>query len=231
MRCLNRGWLWMITWGFTSLAIGADAPPASSAALSFDPVPARFSVTMNIPGVLTVGARYCDARGKCQMVGEHLGAIPLKGGGAANPEIGCRLNPEHELCVTNRLSVTLLARTPSGSVLARINDQNFAIAGQPWALERADGSAIGGPVMIEVEGELSPLHLELVGITKASRLEQQRAVQLRRKRSIAGVLGARGRRCDELLSVEKTSEGGEFTATCRVRGKQKVYREYVSGLD
>lgn len=186
---------------------------------------------MNIPGVLSVGARYCTQQGKCETVGAQLGAIPLKDGGSAPAEIGCRINPEFEACLANRLPVQLLARTPAGSVIARINDRNYAITGQEWALEKSDASAIGGPIMIEVAGELSPLHYELRGMTKASRLQRAKAIEVKRMRAIAGILGAKGRRCDQLMSVEKTSEGGEYTAKCLVKGKEKIYREYASGIE
>ena len=117
------------------------------------------------------------------------------------------------------------------STNGRINGRNYGITGLQWAFEKPDGSAIGGPIMIEAEGELAPLHYELRGMTKASRLARQQAIELRRTNAIAGVLKTRGKRCDELLSVVKTSDGGEYTATCVVRGKQAVYREYVSGLE
>jgi hypothetical protein len=59
---------------------------------------------------------------------------------------------------------------------------------------------------------------------------RQQHIELRRKSTVAGDLSVRGKRCDTLLAVEKTG-AGEFTSTCLVKGKQKQYKSYFSGLD
>lgn len=47
---------------------------------------------------------------------------------------------------------------------------------------------------------------------KASRLQRVKTIEMNRTRVIASILGANGRRCDQLIAVEKTSDGGEYTA-------------------
>jgi hypothetical protein len=200
-------------------------------AASYDPVPPAWSIAMNVPGWLSVGAEYCTRRGQCKVVGEELGPIPLGDGRTAPPAIGCRLNPDYPACVSGRMPVQLLARAPPlGSVIVRLQETNYAVGGLTWAVERADGTAVGGPIMLESGGELLPLHYLLTGQTRAARLATQQKIDAHRKAVIAGILSVRRKRCDELLTVTK-AEGGVFTATCKVKGREKKYEESVSGLE
>lgn len=61
--------------------------------------------------------------------------------------------------------------------------------------------------------------------------ERQKDIEARRWSAVASDLSIRRKRCDKLLAVEKTSGGGEFTATCEVRGKEKKYKLYFSGVE
>ena len=133
---------------------------------------------MNQPGWLSVGAQYCTQSGQCRTVGEGpngLGQIPLKDGGNAPPSEGCRQNPDYPACIAARLPVTLLARTPmSGAVIVRLNGRYYAVAGLEWAYERADGTSIGGPIMVQnPDGEMLPLHYALRGMTHQAHQEAQ----------------------------------------------------------
>lgn len=201
---------------------------------SYDPLPPAWNIPMNQPGWLAVGAQYCTQRGQCQVVGEGpggLGPIPLKGGGTAPPSIGCRENPEYPACVSGRLPVQLLARSAANAVIVKLNGRNYAVGGMEWAYEKPDGTAIGGPIMVQnPDGEILPLHYALRGMTKAAHDQADAQLHERRKRALAGILKIRGERCDELVSVAKPSEGS-FVATCRVGGAQKEYTEGISGLE
>ncbi len=212
----------------------ANAVPSTARELgaSYDPLPPNWNVVLNRQGWLSVGAQYCTQRGECKVIGENLGPIPLGDGRTAPPQIGCRVNPDYPACVSGRVPVQLLVQAPGmGPVIVRMNDKNYAVGSPPWAAEKSDGSAIGGPIMVEESGELLPLHYLQTGKTRAARQEAVRKVELRRMQAVANDLSIRGKRCDKLVSVAKTSEGGEFTATCLIKGKEKQYKLYFSGLE
>ena len=217
---------------------GDPATPTNAAARaarpSYDPIPPGWNIPMNIPGWLSVGAEYCTQSGECKVVGEGsggLGPIPLKGGGTAPPSIGCRENPEYPACISARVPVQLLARAPTGVVIVRLNDRNYAIGGLAWAYERPDGTAIGGPIMVKADdGEFLPLHYALRGMTQKAHQAAEQVVQDRRKKALAGILRIKREPCDELVTVTKES-ASSFTAICNVKGQRKQYVEGISGLE
>jgi hypothetical protein len=229
-----------------ALLLGADPlavaqSPTTAARLekrvapaSYDPLPPSWNIIMNIPGWLSVGAEYCTQQGDCKTLGDGpdgLGPIPLKDGGTAPPSIGCRENPEYPACISARVPVELLARSQSGAVIARMDGRNYAIGGMAWSYERPDGSAIGGPIMITAaDGEVLPLHNALRGLNQKAFQAAQQRVDDHRKATVAGILRAKQERCDQLITVTKTSEGS-FSAACLVNGRQKTYIEGISGLD
>jgi hypothetical protein len=188
---------------------------------------------MNQPGWLSVGAQYCTQSGHCQTVGEDpdgLPPIPLKDGGTAPPSVGCRENPDYPACISARVPVQLLARSPAGAIIARLNGKNYGVGGLEWAYERPDGTSIGGPIMVQnPDGEMLPLHYALRGMTKAAHDAALQQVDDQRKHAVAGILRIKQERCDELVTVTKQSEGS-FVATCTVNGKQRQYTEGISGL-
>jgi hypothetical protein len=45
----------------------------------------------------------------------------------------------------------------SGSVLVRLAGKNYAVSGTQWYKKLADGSMVGGPIMIDENGSSTPL--------------------------------------------------------------------------
>ena len=198
---------------------------------SYDPIPRTWSLVLNRPGWLVVGTRYCTQSGECRVVGEELGAIPLGGGRSAPPQVGCRLNPDHPTCVNGRVLVQLLAQAPPmESIIVKMNGRNFNVANDAWSLEHNDGSAVGGPIMIEERGEWIPLHYLQTGKTRAARQTGNTEAERHRMWAVADDLTARGKRCDKLESVTRNS-AGSFTALCVNKGKNKKYAVQMSGVD
>jgi hypothetical protein len=199
---------------------------------SYDPIPAAWSIPMNQPGWLSVGAEYCTQFGGCQTVGEGsngLPPIPLKGGGTAPPSVGCRENPDYPACVGARVPVTLLARSPVGSVIVRMNGRNYAIGGLKWAQERPDGTAIGGPIMVQnPDGEILPLHYALRGMTQKAHLEALQQHDQQRNAQLAGILRIKHEPCDQMTDVTEKNKG-LFVISCVVAGRPVQYTEAVTG--
>jgi len=227
----------IVTAGIAATQNASSSPPARPSAPverpSYDPLPPSWNIQLNRPGWLSVGAQYCTQSGHCKIVGEGpdgLPPIPLKDGGTAPPSIGCRENPDYPPCISARVPVQLLVRSPAGATIFKLEGLNYAVGGLEWAFERPDGTTIGGPIMVEnADGELLPLHYALRGMTKAAHDRAGQQVDEQRKRAVGGILKIRRERCDELVSVTKQSEGS-FVATCLNGGKQKQYTEGVSGL-
>ncbi len=217
--------LMLLTTAFSAAA----QEPADRA--SYDPVPRNWSIVLNRPGWLVVGARYCAQSGECRVLGEELGAIPLDGGRSAPPQLGCRLNPDHATCVKGRVLVQLLAQAPPmESIIVKMNGRNFNVPNDTWSFEHADGSAVGGPIMVEQSGRLMPLHYLQTGKTQGARAASNNKAELRRMWAAADDLATRGKRCDKLESVMKNSSGS-FTAICVNKGKNKKYDVHVSGVE
>jgi hypothetical protein len=157
--------------------------------------------------------------------------MALKDGGTAPASIGCRENPDYPACITGRVSVQLLARgSMGGATIVRLNGRNYVVGGLEWAYERLDGTAIGGPIMVQAaDGEILPLHHLLRGMTQEAHQAQEQQRDDQRKKTITGILRIKGERCDDSVSVSKDSEGS-FTVHCVVKGKSQQYVEGISGL-
>lgn len=189
---------------------------------SYDPLP-PWTRVLNRPGWLVPGSKYCTENGKCQILGAELGAIPLGDGRTAPPEIGCSLNPEYAPCANGRVEVELLVQSGvRGTVIFRMNGTNYVAASQPWSKEYPDGSSVGGPLMVEENGEILPYHLLEVGITKAAKQAAMKNLERRRMQAAADYFAINGQKCEKVISAEKIS--GKFMATCVYKGKQYTYQ-------
>ena len=124
----------------------APAEPPNS---SYDPIPEGWSIKIGLPGTLSVGAEYCTQSGKCQIVGgRNVGLLQE-----------CQETPDAEPCLKARIPVEVLASSPNGSVIVRLNGQNYAVGGPQWEHREPDGSFIGGPVSVIYQGANMPLRL------------------------------------------------------------------------
>jgi hypothetical protein len=132
-------------------ASGADAE-------DYNPIPAGWNRKIDLPGTLSVGAQYCTQMGKCVYVGEdikgfYIGRTPVGG------TQGCQQMPEAEPCLKARIPVQVLAQSPTGSVIVRLNGRNYAVGGVEWTKREPDGSYIGGPVSVVYQGVSVPLQM------------------------------------------------------------------------
>lgn len=124
----------------------------SAHARDYDPIPAAWNRKINLPGELSVGADYCTQMGKCT----HVGDSALMG--------LCLNRPDAEPCMQRRVKVHVLAASPAGTVIVRLNGKNYAAGGgHQWAKKMPDGYVIGGPVSVFMEGRSVPLQLYLQG--------------------------------------------------------------------
>jgi hypothetical protein len=125
------------------------AAPDASAKPSYDPIPEGWNIKIGLPGTLSVGAEYCTQSGDCQYVGEgNVGLIQV-----------CQETPDAEPCLKARVPVQVLASSPNGSVIVRLNERNYGVGGVQWEHREPDGSSIGGPVSVIYQGASIPLRL------------------------------------------------------------------------
>lgn len=122
----------------------------------YDPIPKAWSIKIGLPGTLSVGAEYCTEMGNCQFVGSNIVGFSI-GGTAVGGVQGCQSMPESEPCLKARIPVDVLASTPTGSVIVRLNGNNYAVGGVQWVKRERDGSLIGGPVSVIYQGVSTPL--------------------------------------------------------------------------
>jgi hypothetical protein len=115
----------------------------------YDPIPEAWSIKIGLPGTLSVGAEYCTQSGKCQDVGEGTVGLIQQ----------CQETPDAEPCLKARIPVQVLASSPNGRVIVRLNGRNYAVGGIQWEHREPDGSSIGGPVSVIYQGASIPLRL------------------------------------------------------------------------
>jgi hypothetical protein len=127
--------------------VGTQATPPETP--SYDPIPEGWNIKIGLPGTLSVGAEYCTQSGNCQYVGEgNVGLIQA-----------CQETPDAESCLKARVPVQVLASSPNGSVIVRLNGRNYGVSGVQWEHREPDGSSIGGPVSVIYQGASIPLRL------------------------------------------------------------------------
>jgi hypothetical protein len=126
-----------------------EAQAKSPELLSYDPIPAGWSIKIDLPGTLSVGAEYCTQSGNCRYVGEDKAGLVQM----------CQETPDAEPCLKARVPVQVLASSPNGSVIVRLNGRNYGIGGVQWEHREPDGSSIGGPVSVIYQGVSVPLRL------------------------------------------------------------------------
>jgi len=132
-----------------SLPFSRTAPDASAESPSYDPIPGGWNIKIDLPGTLSVGAEYCTQSGNCQYVGQgNLGLLQV-----------CQETPDAEPCLKARVPVQVLASSPNGSVIVRLNGRNYGVSGVQWEHREPDGSSIGGPVSVIYQGASIPLRL------------------------------------------------------------------------
>lgn len=116
---------------------------------SYDPIPEGWNIKIGLPGTLSVGAEYCTQSGNCHYVGEgNVGLIQV-----------CQETPDAEACLKARVPVQVLASSPNGSAIVRLNGRNYGVGGAQWEHRGPDGSSIGGPVSVIYQGASIPLRL------------------------------------------------------------------------
>jgi hypothetical protein len=126
---------------------GRQATPSETP--SYDPIPEAWNIKIGLPGTLSVGAEYCTQSGNCQYVEEgNVGLIQV-----------CQETPDAEPCLKARVPVQVLASSPNGGVIVRLNGRNYGVGGVQWEHREPDGSSIGGPVSVIYHGASIPLRL------------------------------------------------------------------------
>lgn len=132
----------------------------SSAAMAADynPIPKGWSIKIDLPGTLSVGAQYCTEMGKCQSVGNDIVGFAI-GGTPVGGIQGCQSMPDAEPCLKARIPVQVLAASPAGSVIVRLNGKNYAVGGVQWYKQEPDRSFVGGPVSVLYKGASMPLQI------------------------------------------------------------------------
>jgi hypothetical protein len=111
--------------GMSSLGMARD----------YEPIPKGWNIKIGLPGILSVGAEYCTEMGECHFVGAAQDCVVQP----AAPEDPCHKSgvPLGSNCVPRKichpsatpgveLPVVVIAESPAGSVIVRINEKNFA---------------------------------------------------------------------------------------------------------
>lgn len=124
----------------------------------YDPIPKAWSIKIGLPGTLSVGAEYCTESGKCQYVGNDIVGFTV-GGSAIGGMQGCQMMPDAEPCLKAKIPVEVLAASPNGSVIVRLNGRNYAVSSPQWNKNEPNESVIGGPVSIIYQGVSLPLQM------------------------------------------------------------------------
>jgi hypothetical protein len=139
------------------LAVSVSYPVMAG---DYDPIPIAWSIKIGLPGTLSVGAEYCTEMGRCQFVGNDIVGFTIGGTAVAGIQ-GCQSMPDAEPCLKARIPVQVLAASPAGSVIVRLNGRNYALAGVQWVKRERDGSLIGGPVSVIYQGVSVPLECSM----------------------------------------------------------------------
>jgi hypothetical protein len=129
----------------------------SVSAADYDPIPPAWNIRIGLPGTLSVGAEYCTRLGECKYVGDDIVGFTI-GGVAVGGIQGCQGMPNAAPCQKAKIPVDVLAASPSGSVIVRLNGRNYAVAGVSWYKREPNGSLIGGPVSVIYQGVSIPLN-------------------------------------------------------------------------
>jgi hypothetical protein len=132
-------------------------------AADYNPIPEGWSIKIGLPGTLSVGAEYCTQMGQCKYVGDDIVGFSI-GGSPVGGIQGCQSLPDAEPCLKARIPVQVLAASPAGSVIVRLNGRNYAVSGNQWYKREPDGHFIGGPVSVIQNGVSVPLWLYLHGM-------------------------------------------------------------------
>lgn len=156
--------LLVLSWG----ALLAAGMSLSAKAGDYEPTPTGWDIRIDLPGVLSVGAEYCTALGKCQTVGDNIVGFSV-GGTAVGGVQGCQMMPESEPCIKAEIHVQVLAATHYGSAIVRLNGRNYAVGGLQWHKQEPDGSYIGGPVSVLYQGASIPIMIYEQSVRKAAR--------------------------------------------------------------
>lgn len=138
-----------------AIAAVQAAPPEAK---SYDPIPAAWSIKIGLSGMLSVGAEYCTQSGQCKYVGDNIVGFTI-GNTPVGGIQGCQAMPDAEPCLKARIPVDVLAASPAGSVIVRLNGRNYAVSGLQWYKREPDGSFIGGPVSVISHGAVIPLQM------------------------------------------------------------------------
>jgi len=147
---------WVVAMTVAVLMIGA-AMGESFAGGSYDPIPSTWSVHINLPGRLGVGARYCTQSGQCKTVGDEIRGFAI-GGVPVGGVQGCQTAPETPTCLNAALPVQILAQAPSSHVvIVRLDRVNYSVSPQWWKQE-ADGQYLCD-VCVQVSGKWMPMVL------------------------------------------------------------------------
>lgn len=144
------------------IIITQTKPSASKSSIpdSYDPIPEAWNIKIGLPGTLSVGADYCTQSGQCKTVGSDI--VGFKVGETAIGGIqGCGEHRDAAVCLNARVPVEVIAASPQGSVIVRLEGRNYAVSGMEWYKKESDGSFIGGPISVIDHGASIPLRIYL----------------------------------------------------------------------
>lgn len=111
----------LLTW----LAFVMALAPLVCAAASYDPVPPGWSRRIDQPGLILVGGEYCTQDGKCHWVGEAMPEAVYPDGTRIAGIQACNMRQQQPECERARMSVQVLAASPGGSFIVRMNGVNY----------------------------------------------------------------------------------------------------------
>jgi len=141
-----------------------SAPRSAANEKSYDPIPSGWNIRIDLPGTLSVGAKYCTESGKCKVVGDDIVGFTV-GGTPIGGVQGCSSHPpEFEPCQKAKIPVEVLAGASTGVVIIRLKGINYAVSAEgvgSWVKREPDGSYIGGPVSVNYQGASMPLQMYL----------------------------------------------------------------------
>jgi hypothetical protein len=102
---------------------------AVAATADYETIPPAWTLHIDLPGRLQVGAQYCTAAGSCRTVGDDAAGFTTSSGMPITAAQACQMSPKIPKCAELAIPVQVLAASPQGSVIVRLDGRNYAASG------------------------------------------------------------------------------------------------------